>query len=395
VLGFGVITRFLCESEVDILYEFLKTNRDAILDLSAEKTRSLAGLRGASQQLKLGLPMFYEQLIAVLEDKLNSKPPEEMLSSAASHGKEFLKLGYSLSHVVHAYGAMCQAITELATRRNAAITSEEFNILNGCLDVAIATAVSEYQFLSNRETEDNEVKNLGFLAHELRNALSSATVAHEMIKGGLVGTGGSTAKVLEANLTRMRNLIDRSLSQVRMRAHAEVYVEKFHLFRLLDQIVVTAEVDANKRNQVLHSEIDSSLEVEADQQFLLSAVANLIQNAIKYSKVNGKIILRARLSGDRVLIEVEDECGGIDVEKVSKLFEPYTQASADRSGLGLGLSITLRAVELSGGKITVENNPGHGCTFTIDIPQKLVASPNTGPTVPGMDSVQPTFLKRN
>ncbi len=122
--------------------------------------------------------------------------------AAASHGKEFLKLGYSLSHVVHSYGSMCQSFTELATQKNANISPQEFNILNGCLDIAIASAVSEFQFRSNEATEERELQHLGFLAHELRNALSSATVAHEMIKAGLVGVGGSTASVLEANLSR-------------------------------------------------------------------------------------------------------------------------------------------------------------------------------------------------
>lgn len=60
-----------------------------------------------SDQLKRGLPFFYEQLIKVLNEKLQERPPEEMLLTAATHGKEFLCLGYSLSHVVHAYGAMC------------------------------------------------------------------------------------------------------------------------------------------------------------------------------------------------------------------------------------------------------------------------------------------------
>ena len=116
----------------------------------------------------------------------NNHNSDQMLSEAASHGKEFLNLGYSLSHVVHSYGSMCQAITELATRKNANISPGEFNILNGCLDIAIASAVSEFQFRSNEASEDREIKHLGFLAHELRNALSSATVAQEMIKAGLV-----------------------------------------------------------------------------------------------------------------------------------------------------------------------------------------------------------------
>jgi signal transduction histidine kinase len=377
-----------------VLKEFLDKNRSEILQLSEEKTKSLAGLRGGSDLLNLGLPMFYEQLIRVLEEKLSAKPPEEMVKTAASHGKEFLRLGYSLSHVVHAYGSMCQAITELATRKKADISSEEFNILNGCLDVAIAAAVSEYQFRSNEQIDEREVKHLGFLAHELRNALSSATVASEMIKAGLVGTGGSTAKVLEANLIRMRNLIDRSLSEVRMRADSELFIEKFRLSDLFDQIVLTAKVDAKKKSQALVADVDPKIELESDRQFILSAVANLLQNAIKYTKPNGRIWLRGKVAGKRVVIEIEDECGGIEPENVSALFEPYTQQHVDRSGLGLGLAITQKAIHLSQGTVSVHNKPGSGCVFIIDLPQKIVAVPSTKSAVRGEDSVQPDFRKK-
>ncbi len=377
-----------------VLQNFLEQNRKDILLLSAEKTRELAGTRVSSEQLNAGLPLFYEQLIKVLHDRIGASPPEEMLSAAAKHGKEFLRLGYSLSHVVHAYGAMCQAITELAAIKSAQISAEEFNILNGCLDVAIAAAVSEYHFRSNLATEEQEVKHLGFLAHELRNALSSAAVAHDMIKEGLVGTGGSTARVLESNLSRMRHLIDRSLSEVRMRADADPHVEKYRLSDMFDQIIVTARMDSNKKSQTLTSEVDWKIEVEGDRQFILSAVANLVQNAIKYTRTRGHISLKAHEKGDRVIIEVSDQCGGIDETKVSSLFEPYTQASEDRSGLGLGLAITQRAVYLSKGTVTLKNTPGESCMFVIDIPKVLVPGPSASPSVSGKDSIQPHFSKR-
>lgn len=376
-----------------MLQKFLKDHRMEILALSDEKTRSLAGVLASSEQLRLGLPLFYDQLIKVLNKRISTEANEELLASAETHGKEFLRLGYSLSHVVHAYGAMCQAITELATIKNAPISPFEFNILNGCLDVAIAAAVSEYHFQSNEVAEQREVRTLGFLAHELRSALSSALVAHEMIKAGLVGIGGSTSRVLEANLARMRNLIDRSLSEVRMRADADLYIERFRLSDLFDQIVVTAKMDARRRNQVLTSKVDWRIEIEADRQFILSAVANLVHNAIKYSRSGGEVFLRGMQLGDRVIIEVEDRCGGIDSQKISSLFEPYVQEHADRSGLGLGLAIAQRAVHLSQGTITVRNQPGVGCIFSVNLPMIVTPGPSKKIAVPGVDSIQPKFSK--
>jgi signal transduction histidine kinase len=377
-----------------MLHEFLQKYKNEILELSSEKTKELAGIHGDSEQLKKGLPLFYEQLIIVLEKRLNQEPREEMLLAASSHGKEFLKLGYTLSHVVHSYGSMCQAITEIATRKNASITPDEFNIFNGCLDIAIAAAVSEFQFRNNENNEKRELKHLGFLAHELRNALSSATIAHDMIKSGFVGVGGSTANVLSMNLVRMRNLIDRSLSEVRMRADSDLFISKFRLSELFDQILIAANIDAKKRNQIITIEVDWKIEIEGDRQYLLSAISNLVQNAIKYSKSGGKVWLRGNLKGDRILVEIQDECGGIDVEKISSFFEPFVKENADRSGLGLGLSITQRAVHLSQGTIEVANAPGKGCTFIIDLPLKVVPIPSHKTAVPGKDSVQPNFSKK-
>jgi signal transduction histidine kinase len=377
-----------------MLHEFLKANQTDILALSEENTKSLAGDRKTSELLQKGLPLFYRQLILILEKKMAGQPSKELLEGAAQHGREFLNLGYSLSHVVHSYGAMCQAITEVATMKNANISPLEFNILNGCLDVAIAAAVSEFQFRSNANHEARENKNLGFLAHELRNSLSAVAVAHQMIKGGIVGVGGSTAAVLEANIVRMGSLIDRSLSEVRMRVDSDIYIENFRLADLFDLIVPTANFDAGKRNQKLIVEIDGEIELQTDRQFILSAVSNITQNALKYSKKGSTIWLRGKLVNDRVLIEVEDRCGGLKDDKINSLFEPYVQKNEDRSGLGLGLSITQRAVHLCQGTISVKNHPGLGCSFTIDIPQILQESPSNKAAVPGIDSIQPDFKKK-
>ncbi len=362
--------------------------------LSREKTALLAGKLPGSEQLNVGAPLFLDKLIQVLEEKMLKSPPEAMLTEAAAHGKEFLKLGYSLSHVVHAYGALCQAVTECAIRLDTQISPENFNLLNGCLDIAVAAAVSEYQFRSNQMSEEREIQHLGFLAHELRNALSSAMIAHEMIKAGLVGTGGSTAAVLESNLVRMRHLIDRSLSEVRLRSDANLYIETFRLCDIFDQIGITARSEAKKKRQILDFTLDRTMELSGDRQFLISAISNLVQNGIKYTRLGGTVHLRAFLSEGRVRLELEDQCGGIPPGKTEELFTPYFQASSTRGGLGLGLSITRRAVELSQGTISLVNKPGHGCMFVIDIPQHAAVTPSAKLAVPGVLSVQPDFSKK-
>jgi hypothetical protein len=72
-----------------------------------------------------------------------------------------------------------------------------------------------------------------------------------------------------------------------------------------------------------------------------------------------------------VLIEVADQCGGLPLGDPDELFRPFAQRGSDRSGLGLGLSITRRGVEANDGTLSVRNRPGKGCVFTINLPLQL------------------------
>lgn len=372
-----------------MLYHFLESHRLEILALAEEKTTALAGALSSSSELKRALPVFYENLIAYLKAVDHGSAQSEITFAAAQHGRELLRLHYSLSHVVHAYGSMCQAITELAQRRGAQISAGSFNDLNMCLDLAIAAAVSEFQYRSVQASESKEVQHLGALVHELRNALTSATVAHDMISKGLVGNGGSTAKVLAHNLVTMRTLIDRSLSEVRMRADPELHTETFSVADLVNQILLTAQNDADQKNIVLANHVGSEIEVETDRQLLLSAMANLIQNAIKYSKEKGHVTISGKFSAGNVVIEVEDECGGLNPDNIKSLFKPFVSGGFDRSGMGLGLTIVQRSVELIQGTISVSNSPGRGCAFRIELATKFIAA-KLSKAVPGNASVQPS-----
>jgi signal transduction histidine kinase len=114
---------------------------------------------------------------------------------------------------------------------------------------------------------------------------------------------------------------------------------------------------------------------------IAAALANLLQNAFKFSRANGHIVLRTDTTAGRILIEVEDECGGLPPGQAEDLFRPFAQRSADRSGLGLGLAIARESVEADGGEIRARSVPGKGCVFTIDLPRLSRESADArGPT---------------
>jgi signal transduction histidine kinase len=384
--------------EFVVLHEFLTENEHEILAACEAKSQELEGPRPSTDQLKQGLPIFFKQLLHVLEhspaepedsaiDRVamtqaanDSNEPAIALAAgrpyeakvaetARAHGSELHRFGYTLSHVVHGYGSMCQAITEMAIEKRAAITPTEFRKLNRCLDVAIAGAVTEFQ--AQRISDDNlrEVQHLGSLAHELRNALTTVNISLRLIRNGTVGFGGSTGLVLDRGLKHIQELIDRSLAEVRLRVDPKVHIEAAFLLQLVDQIAMTFEVEARARDQVLDLKIDPMLVIEADQYLLYSALSNLVQNAIKYTHIGGNIQMRGTLAGDHAVIEIEDRCGGLQSTTPNDLFKPFEQQNMDRDGIGLGLTIAQRAIALNQGTIEVDNLPGTGCIFRIRLPR--------------------------
>ena len=394
-----------------MLHEFLKNHKREVLAACAAKSAELGGMRISSDEMNTGLPVFFGQLLIELE-RNPSEPDEsavdrpamvraadasdepaiaraagrpfeaEVALAAGNYGSEMQKRGFTLSHVVHAYGSMCQAITELVIGKNEPIAPVEFKKLNRCLDVAIAGAVTTFQARHVSLDNSREVQHLGFLAHELRNALTTVIVSLRLIKNGVVGFGGSTGQVLDRGLKHIQELIDRSLTEVRLRVDPKVHTEPAFLLQLVDQIAVTAEVEAEAKKQRLEIRIDPAIVVEADPYLLYSALSNIIQNAIKYTNVGGLIQVRGTVDGDQAVIEIEDRCGGLRSASPNDLFKPYEQQHTNREGIGLGLTIAHRAITLNRGTIEVENFPGRGCLFRIKLPHaaggKAIVTNGTG-----------------
>lgn len=336
-----------------MLHEFLKYNRDKILAGSGEK----------------GLPLFFDHLTAELERASKRTPVAdglEKLDPSTRHGQEMKRLGYSVSQVVQGYGALSRALGGLSTTGGAPIDAVELEAFHVVLDKAVAEAVGGF---SGRRAEPPDcAQKIGVLAHELRNALAAATIAHTILKQGVVGAGGRTNEILERSLDRMRDILDRSFSEVRLRNETEPGVSRVSLLDIAEEVEATAGHEARARGLTLEVAVAPELEVVADPHYLVSALSNLVQNAIKYSRKGGVIRVTGGKRDGSALLEVEDECGGLPAGKAEELFQPFTQKSADRTGLGLGLTISRKAVAISGGALSVRDLPGRGCVFTIALP---------------------------
>ena len=363
-----------------MLHEFLTRERESVLLRCKQQMMKNLGTRQTSEMVEEGLPVFYDQLIEILQrdgsfelDSESNPTAMATRSSAAeaarNQGKEYLRLGYPISEVVHSYGAICQSITGAANIQDFNITSHEFRQLNLSLDIAIAEAVTEFQKVQTEWVTNAEVERLGFLAHELRNSLMGASLALEMIQSGDVGIKSATSSILDQSLQRMKELIDTSLTEVRLRIEPVAHLLLVRVSEIMSEIEATATREAQKKYLTLAFVAAGKIEVNVDRQLIVSALANLVQNAIKFSKPDSIITVRAVEQGDRVLIEVEDGCGGLREDRIEELFQPFTQQDKDRTGIGLGLTISRRAIEHNNGRIYARNLPGKGCVFVIDLPK--------------------------
>lgn len=353
------------------LHEFIATHRDVIIARARARVSLRRSPRPTDAELTNGVPVFLAQLIDVLRrggptETQDHRPIE---NSAGRHGADLLESGVTIAQVVHDYGDICQAITELAIELDAPIGNEDFRALNMCLDDAIASAVATYAQHHERAITTHGTARLGVLAHELRNHLNNATLSFEIIKRGQVALQGSTAAVVERSLLGLGALIDRSLAEVRLDAGVE-HLETIAVCSLIEDVEIGACIQAKARNlQFTVATLPREVEIQGDRQILGGAIANLLQNAFKFTRPHGEVTLRATTVAERVLFEVDDECGGLPPGKIEDLFRPYEQRGADRTGVGLGLSICVKAARASGGSIRVHDRPGKGCTFILDLPR--------------------------
>jgi signal transduction histidine kinase len=354
-----------------MLHEFIAMNREEIITRCRAKVATRSVPPPTQAEIDHGVPVFLDQLVGLLRLGLQSSP--EICTSAAQHGHDLLLQGFTVSQVVHDYGDVCQTITELAVEVDAPISTEDFQTLNKCLDDAIAGAVTEYARERNQCTLDGETarggERLGFLAHELRNLINTAMLAFGVLKTGNVGVAGSTGTVLHRSLVGARDLISRSLAEVRLTQGVHNQGQ-FPVSGFIEELAPAATLAANARGITLTvMPVEDGVTIEADRQVLAAVVMNLLQNAFKFTRPHTTVTLRVGASAERVLIEIQDECGGLPSGSVNELFRPFEQRSVDRTGLGLGLAFSRWGVEANNGRIYARNLPDRGCVFIVDLPR--------------------------
>jgi signal transduction histidine kinase len=353
-----------------MLHEFIASYREAIIARARAKVTDRPWPLASTTELENGVPLFLTQLSETLRAEMTATAfnRNAIAESAAKHGRELRERGFNISQVVHDYGDICQAITEVALEQQLPIRTDEFHTLNRCLDTAIAEAVTEHARMTAQSRDSEEVQRSGHLAHEIRDILNTSLLAFYTLKKGTVAVNGSTGTVLGRSLLSLRDLVENTLTDVRMSAAIQ-QSQRLAVASFLGEIGVAGHLHAENRGlRFAVDPMDDRLAVNGDPQVLASAVMNLLNNAFKYTRAGGAVVLRAVRHDSDVRIEVEDECGGLPERRDDAVKAFADRRMSDRTGLGLGLSIARKAVKLHGGDIHSRNLPGKGCIFIIELP---------------------------
>ena len=255
--------------------------------------------------------------------------------------------------------------------------------------------------LAQREASQRKDEFLAILAHELRNPLAPVRSGLHVLQlsQGDPATVASLLPMLQRQVDHMARLVDDLLEVSRISGgKVELRPEPVELATALHGAVETCRPLLDARHHRLVLELPGEvLTVLADPVRLSQVIANLLNNAAKYTDQGGRIGLRAEREGSEALIIVEDNGRGIPAEMLPRIFDLFAQApqtsSMAQGGIGIGLTLVRSLVEMQGGSVQAESaGPGRGSVFTVRLP--LLAKPRPEEQAPAPVPAQPVLQRR-
>jgi signal transduction histidine kinase/BarA-like signal transduction histidine kinase len=246
--------------------------------------------------------------------------------------------------------------------------------LVSALRSAVRARLRQYEIRASDQRKD---EFLAMLAHELRNPLAPISAAAQLLE--LVASDEEKVKqtneIIARQVSHMTNLIDDLLDVARVtRGLITLDKEPLDIRHILSEAVEQVNPQINARHQHLTLHLPPDLApVLGDRKRLVQVVANLLNNASKYTPENGNIVVRLQVKGSDIVLSITDDGIGIEPEMVVRIFDLFTQAerTSDRSlgGLGLGLALVKSLVVSHGGKVqATSGGAGKGSTFTVSLP---------------------------
>jgi two-component system, sensor histidine kinase and response regulator len=410
--------RFGDQPDIDRIYafqtawnDFLRVENDKFLPLSRDQRDDEAfELAQADGSLGQSFARVRAQL-AVLESALPTESTERLerteadfafnrnilVLTLAAAGLLGIVLGLSqAARLARAIDALSQGASRVTqgnlSHRVQVHTGDELERLAESFN----TMTSELQRVSDERQAMQRMKDefISTVSHELRTPMNGVIGMNELLLRGKLGVREREyAEAAQRSGQALLAIIDDILDLSKIEAgHLELEQRRVDVRAAVEDVVVLLAAQAQKKKLELACCVDSSIPAElvGDQNRLRQILLNLVGNAIKFTD-SGEVVVRAVLadrtpSGVVLRLEITDSGIGISEEAREKLFLPFSRIDASPTrrsgGTGLGLAISKRLVELMGGTIGVESQPGRGSTFSVTVPFALDAGPLAAPLQP-------------
>jgi signal transduction histidine kinase len=324
-------------------------------------------------QLRDGIPDYLSAMVRLLKggnlELLAGHASSAWADVAREHGITRVRIGFDISQLIHEFVVLRRVISDVADRDLGLATAK--SLIGEIVEAAIAVAVKAYVDARDIEARRTQAESIAFLTHELRNPLTSALLTASRLRSQARPEDARLVETLERNLERLNELIDGVLLTQKLDAgQMEVTPSDVELGPLLDSALEAARKVAEAKRLAFHASYDPGLTARLDPVLTRSAIANLVDNAVKYTDA-GEVDVEVLDRRDEILVNVRDTCSGLSAEELRTIFDPFKRGRSTQGGTGLGLAIARRAVEAQGGSIRGESPGTTGCRFSITLPKRI------------------------
>ena len=348
------------------LAEFIESNRERLIQRWERNVVERLTQDLEKSQLRNDLPHFIEDVIETLRDPAGKWPHVE---GAKMHGRQRMRIGANIASLTEEMTLVGVTVAELVEEQDASIALHDLTRMMVIVGRGAAASVGAYAALRDKELADQAAQHFSFIAHEIRNPLQNAGLAAQLLAVVPEAERAKHLERLERALTQLTELVDDSLIESRLYSEPKLHMQRLNSRKLIQTVCDDLAAQMNERGLTIKVEVED-FSLDGDRAILVSALTNLLRNAVKFTRDESSVTVAARLVDDRAVFEVGDQCGGIPEDFLSQLFEPFVQARSDKGGSGLGLVIVKQAAEAHSGTVSVDNRPGHGCSFVLDLPRR-------------------------
>jgi signal transduction histidine kinase len=236
----------------------------------------------------------------------------------------------------------------------------------------IGELAKTFSYMAEEIEKSEQIKNefISSISHELRTPLTSIKGWSETLSyGGDEEEVKIGLKIIQDETDRLIKLVEELLDFSKIQGgNIHINIENVNIKSLLENIVNQFKLRANEKNINLSLKIINDIkEIKGDSDRLKQVFINLIENSLKFTKTNGYIHVKVFQSENHVFIEVEDNGEGIEKQNIKKVMKKFYQEDPNKSGSGLGLSISYEIIKLHGGDMNIESEKGKGTKVKIKL----------------------------